>query len=158
MLDSDLAELYQVPTKRLNEAVQRNLDRFPADFMFKLNQKELENWRSQIATSNPATKMGLRRPPHAFTEYGVIMLSSVLNSHRAIQMNIVVVRAFIQLREMLEEYKDLSKQVTKIKGTQDLHSKVLVKVVNNLKKISEVKTNAIGFRIPAGGGSASGGK
>jgi hypothetical protein len=67
MLDSDLAELYQVPTKVLNQAVRRNLDRFPADFMFQLNDEELENWRSQIVTSNPGAKMGLRRPPYAFT-------------------------------------------------------------------------------------------
>src|SRR5437763_1711768 len=77
MLDSDLAELYQVPTKRLNEAVKRNRGRFPEDFMFQLTKEELKNWRSQIATSNPATRMSLRRPPYAFTEYGVVMLSSV---------------------------------------------------------------------------------
>src|SRR6266850_4299884 len=94
MLDADLAELYQVPTKRLNEAVKRNLDRFPGDFMFQLSENELENWRSQIATSNPAAKMGLRRPPYAFTEHGVAMLSSVLNSKRAVQMNILIIRAF----------------------------------------------------------------
>src|SRR5260370_3657123 len=76
MLDSDLAELYQVPTKRLNEAVKRNLDRFPEDFMFQLSKDEFQNWRSQIATSNPATRMGLRRPPYSFTEQRVAMLSS----------------------------------------------------------------------------------
>lgn len=147
MLDSDLAELYQVPTFRLNEAVKRNADRFPIDFMFQLNNQELKIWRSQIAISNPSSRMGLRRPPYVFTEYGVVMLSSVLNSYRAIQMNITIVRAFIQLRVMLEEYKGLSKQVTKIKGVQDLHSKVLAKVVKNLKIISNPpKINAIGFR------------
>jgi hypothetical protein len=87
MLDSDLAEIYQVPTKRLNEAVKRNLARFPEDFMFQLNNEELENWRSQIATSNPAAKMGIRRPPHAFTEHGAAMLSAVLNSERAAPCN-----------------------------------------------------------------------
>src|ERR1700730_5407116 len=80
MLDSDLADLYQAPTKRLNEAVKRNLNRFPEDFMFKLRAEELENWSSKIAPSNPAAKMGLRRSPYAFTEHGVAMLSSVLNS------------------------------------------------------------------------------
>src|SRR5687767_8342739 len=88
MLDSDLADLYQVPTKRLNEAVRRNLKRFPDDFMFQLSKPELENGRSQFATPKPAAKMGLRRPPYAFTELGVAMLSSVLNSERAVQMNI----------------------------------------------------------------------
>jgi hypothetical protein len=146
MLDSDLAELYQVPTFRLIEAVKRNANRFPIDFMFQLNKQELKIWRSQIAISNPGARMGLRRPPYAFTEYGVVMLSSVLNSYRAIQMNISIVRAFIKLREMLEDYKGLAKQVAKIKGTQDLHTKVLVKVVKNLKIISTpTKTNAIGF-------------
>lgn len=95
MLDSDLAELYQAPTFRLNEAVKRNRDRFPEDFMFQLTKEELENWRSQIAISNPGAKMGLRRPPYVFTEHGVAMLSSVLNSPRAVQMNILIVRAFI---------------------------------------------------------------
>jgi len=85
MLDSDLAELYQVPTKVLNQAVRRNLDRFPAEFTFQLNDEELKNWRSQIVTSNPAAKMGLRRPPHAFTEHGVAMLSSVLTSKSAVE-------------------------------------------------------------------------
>jgi len=101
MLDSDLAGLYQVPTKALNQAVKRNLTRFPADFMFQLTTRELENWRSQIVTTNPAAKMALRRPPYAFTEHGVAMLSSVLNSERAVQVNIVIMRAFIKLREML---------------------------------------------------------
>ena len=155
MLDSDLAELYQVPTFRLNEAVKRNQTRFPKDFMFQLTKEEasglnfqttLSGLRSQIAI----LKRGQHRKylPFAFSEYGVIMLSSVLNSHRAIQMNITIVRAFIHLRTMLEEYKDLHKQVVKIKGTQDLHTKVLVKVVNSLKRISNPpKTNVIGFRI-----------
>src|SRR5436309_1105429 len=88
MFDADLAELYQVPTFRLNEAVKRNGDRFPQDFMFQLSKDELKDWRSQIAMSNPGAKMGLRRPPYAFTEHGVAMLSSVLNSKRAVQMNI----------------------------------------------------------------------
>jgi ORF6N domain len=84
MLDSDLAELYQVPTKALNQAVRRNPGRFPGDFMFQLTDEELENWRSQIVTSNPAARMGLRRPPYAFTELDA-MLSSVLNSDRAVE-------------------------------------------------------------------------
>lgn len=111
MLDSDLAEMYQVPTKRLNEAVKRNLARFPQDFMFQLGNEELENWRSQIATSNPAAKMGIRRPPYAFTEHGVAMLSAVLNSERAIRMSILIVRAFVKLREVLAANKDLARKI-----------------------------------------------
>src|SRR5271156_1481599 len=88
MLDTDLAELYDVPTKRLNEQVRRNLRRFPNDFMFQLTKEEFEIWRSQIATSNSVARMGLRRKPYAFTEQGVAMLSSVLNSDRAIDVNI----------------------------------------------------------------------
>ncbi len=87
MLDRDLAELYGVETSQLKRAVRRNIDRFPKDFMFDLNKKELENWRCQFGTSNEI-KMGLRYPPMAFTEQGVAMLSSVLNSKRAIQVNI----------------------------------------------------------------------
>lgn len=148
MLAGDLAELYQVPTFRLNEAVKRNIERFPEGFMFQFTPQELKNWRSQIAISNPGAKMGLRRSPYAFTEYGVVMLSSVLNSHRAIQMNITIVKAFIELRVMLEEYQALSKQVAKIKGIQDLHTKVLAKVVSNLKRISTpTNANLIGFRL-----------
>ncbi len=145
MLDSDLADLYQVKTKNLNKAIKRNPDRFPQDFMFQLTKKEAGNLRFQFGTSSYG---GRRYLPYAFSEYGVVMLSSVLNSHRAIQMNIAIVRAFIKLREMLEEYKGLSKQVAKIKGVQDLHTKVLVKVVKNLKRISTpVSTTAIGFRV-----------
>ena len=111
LLDRDLAELYEVPTKRLNEQVRRNLTRFPEDFMFQLSRKEFENWRSQIATSNPATKMGLRRRPYAFTEQGVAMLSTVLNSDRAIQVNIAIMRAFVRLREILATHKDLARKL-----------------------------------------------
>ena len=100
MLDRDLAELYGVETKRLKEAVRRNIDRFPEEFMFELTKEEFSNWRSQFATSN-ADKMGLRVPPFAFTEYGVLMLASVLNSERAIQVNIQIIKIFTKMREML---------------------------------------------------------
>jgi hypothetical protein len=97
MLDGGLAKLYQVPTKVLNQAVRRNLERFPDDFMFQLDGEELQNWRSQIVTSNPGAKMGLRRPPYAFTEHGVAMLSSVIKSKRAAALNILIIRAFVRL-------------------------------------------------------------
>jgi hypothetical protein len=121
MLDSDLAELYQVPTKRLNEAVRRNLKRFPDDFMFQLSADEFQNWRSQIATSNPGAKMGLRRPPYAFTEHGVAMLSSVLTSDRAIELNILIMRTFVRLREYLMTHKDLARKLEDVERTQQEH-------------------------------------
>src|SRR6478735_6563721 len=94
MLDRDLAELYGVETKQLKRQVNRNIERFPSDFMFELTKIEFENWRSQFGTSNHADKMGLRYAPYAFTEYGVLMLSSVLNSEKAIQTNILIMRIF----------------------------------------------------------------
>ena len=112
MLDRDLAELYHVETRRLNEAVKRNIERFPPDFMFQLSKDEFQNWRSQIVTSNDwmsqnatsnTVKMGLRKLPFAFTELGVSMLSSVLNSKEAIQMNINIMRAFVLMRQALSE-------------------------------------------------------
>lgn len=135
MLDADLAELYQVPTKAFNQAVNRNRDRFPEDFMFQLTKAELENWRSQFVTSNPAAKMSLRRPPYAFTEHGVAMLSSVLRSKRAVQMNIHIVRAFVHLRELLATNKDLAARIQKIEATQKQHTSVLTVVVEEIKKL-----------------------
>ncbi len=98
MLDMDLAELYGVGTKVLVQAVKRNENRFPSDFMFQMSKDELEDWRSQIVTSNPGTKMGLRRPPYCFTEQGVAMLSSVLRSERAVKVNVEIMRTFVRLR------------------------------------------------------------
>lgn len=104
MLDFDLAEMYETETKRLKEAVRRNMDRFPDDFMFKLSNDEYENLRTQFATSN---RGGTRYMPFAFTEQGVAMLSSVLSSKKAIQVNIAVIRAFVVLRQHLADYKDI---------------------------------------------------
>jgi len=160
MLASDLAEIYQVPTKRLNEAVKRNLARFPEDFMFQLNNEELENWRSQIATSNPAAKMGIRRPPYAFTEHGVAMLSAVLNSDHAIRMSILIVRAFVNLRELLAGNKDLALRIEQIEAGQNRHAEtqeqqtrtlqqhtsILISVVEDIQKLKNPPiTRAIGF-------------
>lgn len=113
MLDRDLAELYGVETKRLKEAVRRNITRFPDDFMFEMIPEELENWRTQFAISN-SEKMGLRRPPFCFTEQGVAMLSSVLNSERAIRVNIQIIRVFTRMREMIMTHKDILLQLEKI--------------------------------------------
>ena len=114
LLDSQLALLYDVETKALNQAVKRNQDRFPEDFMFQLSDVEFENWRSQIVTSNPAAKMGLRRKPYAFTEQGVAMLSSVLRSPRAVEVNIQIMRAFVRLRQLLSVHKELAERLTKL--------------------------------------------
>jgi hypothetical protein len=152
MLDRDLAALYGVPTKRLNEQVRRNLRRFPSDFMFQLGQEELENWRSHFASSNPAAKMGLRRPPFAFTVLGVSMLSSVLNSERAIQMNIHIMRAFTRLNRILFTDKDLAmrfqragvkfaEQDRKIAGQDHKiadHSRQLTLMSDTLKRFTEI--------------------
>ena len=108
LLDRDLADLYQVETRVLIQAVKRNIGRFPADFMFQLSAKELERWRSQFVMSNPAAKMGLRRRPYAFTEQGVAMLSSVLHSERAVEVNIEIMRTFVRLRQMLASHEDLA--------------------------------------------------
>jgi hypothetical protein len=135
MLDLDLANLYQVPTKRLNEAVKRNLSRFPEDFMFQLTTGEAENLRSQFATSSWG---GRRYLPYVFTEHGVTMLSSVLNSERAVQMNILIVRAFVRLREILATHKDLAARIDKIEVSQDQHASViniLAEEIDNLKQL-----------------------
>jgi len=100
MLDRDLAELYGVETKALNQAVKRNSDRFPIDFMFQLSSEEFENWRSQFVTSN-SDKMGLRRPPYAFTEQGVSMLSAVLKSEIAVNISVKIIRAFVEMRKVI---------------------------------------------------------
>ena len=110
LIDRDLAELYGVETKRLKEAVKRNSDRFPSDFMFVLSKDELKNWRTQFATSN-SDKMGLRYAPLAFTEQGVAMLSSVLNSERAVQVNIAIMRAFVLMRMFLQSSDALAKKL-----------------------------------------------
>ncbi|MES2882288.1 MAG: ORF6N domain-containing protein, partial [Bacteroidota bacterium] len=106
MLDRDLAELYEVETRVLNQAVRRNLKRFPADFMFQLTEQELTNWKSQTVISN-SINMGLRKPPLAFTEQGVSMLSTVLGSERAIAVNISIMRTFVLVRQHLLNFKEL---------------------------------------------------
>ena len=114
LLDADLAALYGVETRALNQAVRRNLDRFPADFMFQLSTKEFENWRSQLVMSKPGAKMGLRRAPFAFTEHGAIMAASILNSPRAVEVSVYVVRAFVRLRETLATHKALAAKLEEL--------------------------------------------
>ena len=111
IFDFDLASLYGVETRVLVQAVKRNLERFPEDFMFRLSKPELDDWRSQIVISNPRANMGLRRQPYAFTEHGVAMLSSVLRSRRAIDVNIAIVRTFVRLRHLLATNEELARRV-----------------------------------------------
>jgi len=114
LLDSDLSALYGVETRVLNQAVKRNLERFPADFMFQLSAKEFENWRSQLVMSKPGAKMGLRRAPFAFTEHGALMAASVLNTPRAVEVSLYVVRAFVRLRETLAAHKELAAKLEEL--------------------------------------------
>jgi hypothetical protein len=136
MLDRDMAKLYGVATRRLKEQVRRNIDRFPEDFMFEMTTEELENWRSQFATSNREV-MGLRRPPFVFTEHGVLMLSSVLNSSHAIQMNIRIMRIFTKMKEMLLNHKDLLLKIEQIERKMSGHDHSLVVLFEHLKKLLE---------------------
>ena len=124
MLDADLAELYQVPTKRVNEQVQRNRGRFPKDFMFRLSAAEARNLRSQIATSSWG---GRRNLPFAFTEHGVAMLSAVLASERAVKMSVVIIRAFVRMRELLANHKELALRVQRIEDVQHRQMSVITK-------------------------------
>jgi hypothetical protein len=124
MLDMDLAELYDVETKALKRAVRRNISRFPDDFMFELSKVELENWRCQFGTSN-SEKMGLRYKPFAFTEQGVAMLSSVLRSERAIQVNISIMRIFTKLRSFLLLEKELRDKVDKLEANTNKMFKIV---------------------------------
>ena len=135
MLDSDLAKLYGVPTKAFNQAVKRNIDRFPDDFVFQLSDEELKNWRSQIVTSNPAGKMGLRRRPYAFTELGVAMLSSVLRSDRAVKMNILIMRAFVRLREIFATHKDLARAIKDIRRKQEDHGEQITAIIDTINQL-----------------------
>ena len=145
ILDRDLAVLYEVQTKVLKQAVRRNAKRFPDDFMFELTTKEFENWRSQFVTSK-SDKMGLRYKPMAFTEQGVAMLSSVLNSERAIQVNIQIIRAFTKLREMLATHKDLQKKIVAMEGKYDKQFKVVFDALRVLIEPPEKPKSRIGFR------------
>ena len=119
MLDSDLAQLYGVTTSNLNQAVRRNYNRFPKDFMFQLTKKDAEVLRSQFAISNKEGRGGRRYFPYAFTEHGVAMLSSILHSDRAVQVNIAIMRAFLQLRAMLATHEDLRRKIAEMEKRYD---------------------------------------
>ncbi len=146
MLDSDLAELYGVTTKRLNEQVKRNSGRFPGDFAFQLTPEEAEILRSQFATSKG--RGGRRSLPYAFTEHGAIMLASVLNSERAIEASVFVVRAFVKLRSLLATHKEIAQKLTELERKLTGHDediKTLVAAMRQLMAQPDSKTKRIGF-------------
>ena len=144
MLDRDLAELYGVETKQLKRAVRRKITRFPKDFMFELSKEEFENLRSHFGTSSWG---GTRYPPMAFTEQGVAMLSSVLNSERAAQVNIEIVRAFVRLRQMLSAHKDLERRLDALEERYDEQFKVVFDAIRALMEPPEKPKKKIGFEV-----------
>ena len=144
ILDKDLAALYGVSTKNLNKAVSRNLDRFPDDFMFQLDLQEVINLKFQFGTSSWG---GTRKLPRAFTEQGVAMLSSVLNSKRAVQVNIEIMRAFVKLRELLASHKDLALKLAEMEKKYDSQFKVVFDAIRELMTPIEPPSKPrIGFR------------
>ena len=162
MLDADLAALYGVETRVLVQAVKRNSERFPEDFMFQMTHQELAVWRSQIVMSNPGARMGLRRPPFAFTEHGALMSATVLNSPRAVEMSLYVVRAFVRMREVLAAHKALAKKLADLeKKTEALalkhdqlalatraQFKEVIAALHALMTPLEPKRRPIGFVTP----------
>ena len=134
MLDRDLAELYGVKTTKLNQAVQRNLERFPSDFMYQLTREEVTNLKSQIVTSSWG---GVRKPPRVFTEQGVAMLSGLLNSRRAVHVNIAIMRAFVKLRELLLTHKELAEKLEELERKYQLHETDIQVIFEAIKKLIE---------------------
>jgi phage regulator Rha-like protein len=145
MLDSNLAEIYGVETKRLNEQVRRNLNRFPQDFMFQLTAEETANLRSQIATSS--LYGGRRYLPHVFTEHGALMLANVLNSERAAQTSVMVVRAFVKLRQMLASNAELSRKLADMEKKYDTQFRVVFDAIRQLMSPPVKPKREIGFHV-----------
>ncbi len=165
MLDADLAPLYGVTVGRLNEAVRRNIDRFPSDFMFQLTKEEMESLRAQLATSHLKSQSaisrsgwgGRRTRPRAFTEQGVAMLSSVLRSKRAVQVNIEIMRAFVRLRRMVISHEEMARRVDALEKKYDAQLKTVFDAIRKLMKPPEPKRRAVemlgdmvspGHRVP----------
>lgn len=146
MLDRDLAMLYGVETKVLKQAVRRSIKRFPADFMFELSKNELKNWRSQFVTSK-SDKMGLRHPPMAFTEQWVAMLSGVLNSPTAIKVNIEIMRAFVQLRKLIDTNKELALKIELLEAKYDKQFQIVFTAIKALLKEERKLKREIGFVV-----------
>lgn len=150
ILDLDLAELYGVSVKRLNEQIKRNPKRFPPDFLFTLTRAEYQNLRSQNATSN-STHGGRRYLPHAFTEHGAIMAASVLNSKRAIDMSIFVVRAFVQMRHSLLVKQQVVSKLSELEARLDQHDADIEQLIEAIRELMEpppANARRIGFEVP----------
>ena len=145
MLDRDLAELYGVSTKNLNKAVKRNLDRFPDDFMFRLDRNELESLRFQVGTSNKG-RGGSRYVPYAFTEHGALMVGNILNSPRAVDTSVQIVRAFVKMRTMLATHSELATKFDALEKKYDHQFKVVFDAIRQLMIPPEPKRKPIGFR------------
>src|SRR5215475_4624912 len=150
ILDRDLAELYGVPVKRLNEQVKRNRDRFPDDFMFQLTREEQESLRLQIANSKPG-RGGRRYAPYAFTEHGAIMAATVLNSERAVEMSVFVVRAFVRLREMMSANQQLASKIDELEQRLDTHDASIQELIEAIRELMAPEPSTgrrIGFALP----------
>lgn len=153
MIDRELAKLYGVETKQLKRQVNRNLERFPHDFMFELNKEEFEDWRRQFGTSNSSDKMGLRYAPYVFTEHGVLMLSSVLNSPKAIKVNIQIMRIFTRVRQALTDNTELRLAIEKLERKTDHNTKSIEMVFQYIDELSDKKRisrarKQIGYKLP----------
>ncbi len=152
ILDSALADLYNVPVKRLNEQTKRNRNRFPADFMFQLTSRENKSLKSQFATSNLG-RGGRRSLPYAFTEHGAIMAATVLNSEQAVEMSVYVVRAFVRLREMLAANKELASRIGELEEHLHTHDGAIQEIFLVIKKLMQPppsRRSKIGFAPPQG--------
>jgi hypothetical protein len=139
MLDRDLAKLYNVETRVLNQAVRRNEKRFPEDFMFQMSKKEMEDWKSQIVISNKE-KMGIRKPPLVFTEQGVAMLSSVLKSDRAIMVNIQIIRVFTRIRQLIETHSEILRKLERIEKNEIEQDNSILIIFEYLKQLEQARS------------------
>lgn len=149
MLDRDLASLYEIETRRLKEQVRRNIERFPDDFMFELTPKELSDWMSQFATSKSEI-MGMRNLPFVFTEHGVLMLSSVLSSSRAVQVNIQIMRIFTRMRSLLQSHRELTSKLDELERKVSGHDSKISEIFHHLRKLISQpmpSREPIGFKI-----------
>jgi hypothetical protein len=144
ILDSDLALLYGVPVKRLNEQVRRNAARFPQDFMFRLDIQDLANLKSQFATSSWG---GKRKPPLAFTEHGAVMAATVLNSRRAIEVSVFVVRAFVRMREALAEHKEIGRRLDELERKLGTHDQAILQILAALRELTRPAEPQRRYRI-----------
>jgi len=152
MLDADLSELFGVPTKVFNQAIRRNLERFPADFMFQLTEDEHESLRSQIVTSK-TVRGGRRYLPYVFTEHGAIMAATILNSPKAVEMSVFIVRAFVQLREMLSSNAELAAKLLELERKVSGHDQAIAGLIDAIRQLmmpAAGKSRPIGFTANIG--------